>query len=331
MKYLLILFFLASGLKSGYGQAPTNRSCETADPLCYNDERWDDLTGHTEDCTKPLFYYFHSGVSTGNSLVFYSYGEGGSYVFYLLSGDGISSEACEQLNEGTATVVSAGSFSDSGSFSFNFNQSGLYVLRVVFNDCVTVTHIYPDPVPMTPYYLGLELHTDITCPDEHLAPELECRDCITSFSPTVGQYMVSAWVKEKDASMNTTTYSNASIGISFSGDASTYNLAPSGRIIDGWQRIEGLVEVPLGATDIHLSMQTSSGKAYFDDIRFHPLDGSMVSYVYDPVNLRLMAQLDERNYATFYEYDEEGKLIRVKKETERGVMTIQENRDNIQK
>jgi hypothetical protein len=44
-----------------------------------------------------------------------------------------------------------------------------------------------------------------------------------------------------------------------------------------------------------------------------------------------MAELDERNYATFYEYDEEGKLIRVKKETEKGVMTIQENRDNIKK
>ena len=55
----------------------------------------------------------------------------------------------------------------------------------------------------------------------------------------------------------------------------------------------------------------------------------MMSYVYDPISLRLMAELDERNYATLYEYDEEGKLIRVKKETEKGIMTIQENRDNI--
>ena len=55
----------------------------------------------------------------------------------------------------------------------------------------------------------------------------------------------------------------------------------------------------------------------------------MISYVYDPVNLRLVAELDERNYATLYEYDEQGKLIRTKKETERGIMTITENRDNI--
>jgi YD repeat-containing protein len=50
--------------------------------------------------------------------------------------------------------------------------------------------------------------------------------------------------------------------------------------------------------------------------------------VYDPVNLRFTAELDERHFATFYEYDNEGRLVRVKKETERGVMTIQETRQN---
>jgi hypothetical protein len=52
----------------------------------------------------------------------------------------------------------------------------------------------------------------------------------------------------------------------------------------------------------------------------------MKSYVYNSIDLRYMAELDENNYATFYEYDEDGALIRVKKETERGIMTIQENR-----
>ena len=37
-----------------------------------------------------------------------------------------------------------------------------------------------------------------------------------------------------------------------------------------------------------------------------------------------MAVLDENNYATFYEYDLERNLIRVKKETERGIKTIKE-------
>ena len=65
---------------------------------------------------------------------------------------------------------------------------------------------------------------------------------------------------------------------------------------------------------------------FYDDIRIHPFNGNMKSFVYDPITQRLMAELDENNYATMYEYDEEGGLIRVKKETEKGVFTIQETR-----
>ena len=54
----------------------------------------------------------------------------------------------------------------------------------------------------------------------------------------------------------------------------------------------------------------------------------MKSYVYDPITLWLTAELDDNNYATFYEYDQEGQLIRIKKETARGIMTIQESRSS---
>ena len=57
----------------------------------------------------------------------------------------------------------------------------------------------------------------------------------------------------------------------------------------------------------------------------------MKSYVYDPRSMRLMSELDANNYATFYEYDDEGKLVRVKKETERGVMTLKETRTAFKK
>jgi hypothetical protein len=57
----------------------------------------------------------------------------------------------------------------------------------------------------------------------------------------------------------------------------------------------------------------------------------MKSYVYDPVNLRLVAELDENNYAVFYEYDEEGTLIRNKVETKEGIKTIKETRSAKQK
>jgi hypothetical protein len=42
-----------------------------------------------------------------------------------------------------------------------------------------------------------------------------------------------------------------------------------------------------------------------------------------------MADLDENNYASFYEYDLEGNLARLKRETERGIMTIKETKSSI--
>jgi hypothetical protein len=102
-------------------------------------------------------------------------------------------------------------------------------------------------------------------------------------------------------------------------------LQPSGNIIEGWQRYEAPVILPSDASSMTLTLQASdSSTTYFDDIRILPYNAEMKSYVYNPVNLRLMAELDENNYATFYEYDDDGTLIRVKKETERGIQTIKE-------
>jgi|GEM_PF-2342899 len=161
-----------------------------------------------------------------------------------------------------------------------------------------------------------------------------CGDCISSFAPIPGKkYVVSAWTKEKNAVQSKTSYTFPSIKIqypSISGSAGPFS--PTGAIIDGWQRIEGEFVIPSNATDMSVKLEcTGANDCYFDDVRVFPFDGSMKSYVYDPVNMRLVAELDERNYATLYEYDEEGKLVRVKKETEKGKMTIKENRDNTQK
>ncbi|MES2680891.1 MAG: PKD domain-containing protein [Bacteroidota bacterium] len=156
-----------------------------------------------------------------------------------------------------------------------------------------------------------------------------CDDCISSFSPIAGKkYVVSAWAKEDSPAQSRTNYTYPAITLLFpsvSGSAGPF--APSGNIIDGWQRIEAEFTVPSLATDITVELDCSTGDCYYDDIRIFPVDGSMKSYVYDPVTMRLVAELDERNYATLYEYDEEGKLIRVKKETEKGKMTIKETRE----
>jgi YD repeat-containing protein len=66
-----------------------------------------------------------------------------------------------------------------------------------------------------------------------------------------------------------------------------------------------------------------------DDLRIHPSSSAFKSYVYDPNTLKLIAELDNLNFATYYHYDEEGKLIRVLKATKEGIFTIKESRDNI--
>ena len=75
---------------------------------------------------------------------------------------------------------------------------------------------------------------------------------------------------------------------------------------------------------MRLELQAEDGDCYFDDIRITPKESSSNTFVFDPVTLRLSAVLDERNYATFYEYDTEGSLTRIKQETERGIMTVKE-------
>ncbi|HTN08279.1 hypothetical protein, partial [Agriterribacter sp.] len=104
-------------------------------------------------------------------------------------------------------------------------------------------------------------------------------------------------------------------------------LEKTGARIEGWQRYEKIITVPQAATEIFISLKGTQGKSiYVDDIRVQPFNSSVKSFAYDGVSLRLMAELDENNYATFYEYDNDGTLIRVKKETERGIQTIKETR-----
>ncbi len=155
-----------------------------------------------------------------------------------------------------------------------------------------------------------------------------------SFYPEEGKnYIISGWVKEIHPQAKK-GYSSV-IAVQFHDGITQYGgtmeYKPAGEIIDGWQRIVGVVAIPLGLTlpiiDIQLRCKPiGNGDCYFDDIRFYPYNGNMKSFVYDEDTQKLMAELDENNYATYYEYDQEGGLIRVKKETERGVFTIQETR-----
>lgn len=57
----------------------------------------------------------------------------------------------------------------------------------------------------------------------------------------------------------------------------------------------------------------STQDIWFDDVRIQPFKSNMEAYIYTNDYYRLVAKMDEQNYASFYEYDAEGKLERTKK------------------
>jgi hypothetical protein len=66
----------------------------------------------------------------------------------------------------------------------------------------------------------------------------------------------------------------------------------------------------------------SSGGVFIDDIRLQPRNSSMTAYVYDAVNMRLLASFDDQHFGLYYQYTPEGKLMRKFIETEKGKKTI---------
>jgi hypothetical protein len=174
-----------------------------------------------------------------------------------------------------------------------------------------------------------------------LCPPPPCVDC-ASFSPLAGEkYIISGWIKEKDINgkdVEVRKYIYPNIEIKYvdqtdTGIGSPIKFYPSGQLIDGWQRITGEFTIPANIEKLHIGLfnDGSNNIAYFDDIRVNPVNGSLKSFVYDQETQKLMAELDENNYGTFYEYDKEGSLIRIKKETEKGIFTIQESRSGTSK
>jgi hypothetical protein len=188
------------------------------------------------------------------------------------------------------------------NFILNINSQPGYKNLTAENGCITTL-----PIPAT---------------DSMLNP---------IFSPTPNKKMhFSAWVREGCTTTPCTklNYNDSKVKIMFNdGSNTTATINPTGGIIEGWQKVEGDFFIPLTATTMDMKFEnTGTTPNYWDDIRVHPFNANMKSYAYDPTTLRLSAELDENNYATFYEYDEEGQLIRVKKETAQGIKTIKETR-----
>lgn len=219
--------------------------------------------------------------------------------------------------------------SDSRHFDFRDSQnsnskvvqterhSGLSSMRVVSGDVIgVVKEIDPTEQQPNPNIINGEYIVQ------------DC-DCVEDFSPESGDYLVGAWVKDNSETFPT-TYTSPAIRISFtSGGATTVlpDIMASGKIIDGWQRLEGEFTIP---DDVNLEsikvelVNTGSADVFFDDIRIHPFLAGMTTTVYNPDNLLPLATHDGYNYTTFYNYDENLELVRTRVETIEGIKTVSE-------
>lgn len=152
------------------------------------------------------------------------------------------------------------------------------------------------------------------------------------FNPWIhpGEYVLSVWVRDANYLRTNSNYGQR-VKIKIGTNPETTHL-PSGPIVNGWQKIEVSFTLPNNqpnGTDFKISFFGGPNAGWFDDLRIFPKQATMTTYVYDHKNRQLKAMLDENNYATFYEYSQASEMIRVKKETERGIMTIQEQTKSI--
>jgi len=166
------------------------------------------------------------------------------------------------------------------------------------------------------------------------------------FSPDQGKsYLISFWMYNtlgviETLTSNTLVQFQNNITCTGCNNVITFEKISVDPPINGWQRVVYKMNIPntystlpnAAATQMILHNNASGGNnVYIDDLRIQPYQSIMKTYVYDDATRRLAAELDENNFATFYEYDEEGALARVKKETSKGIFTVKEIRKNISK
>jgi hypothetical protein len=271
----------------------------------------------------------------------------GSYQFnlnvngngYLLTAEDFSTASVEVFTE-QGDHEFARSFQSNAELSGIFNVTlckGIHLIRVGFANTFSYTTTQQISLVSTSYIFKFttnaaginykNLSKANSCIYTKPGAATDAMLNPTFSIPANKKMLLSAWVREQCTDCAETGYTSNQISIQFNGNNTDSVMKPSGPVIEGWQRYEGVFTAPANASQVTLNLINTSDKMiYFDDIRIHPFNANMKSYIYDPVNLRLAAELDANNYATYYDYDEEGGLIRTKVETREGIKTIKETR-----
>jgi len=82
-----------------------------------------------------------------------------------------------------------------------------------------------------------------------------------------------------------------------------------------WYRINLVITTGSTLNSIEVGVKPTAGMTIlFDDFRFHPLDGGLTGYVYNPSTKELEYVLDNDNVFTKYEYNDRGQLTKTYRE-----------------
>ncbi len=155
--------------------------------------------------------------------------------------------------------------------------------------------------------------------------------------------LVNLWVKPLENTNNpmpAITVNDFSIGIAHGGIVQPGNVKRIIASVGGWYLIEAKIS--------GINVVTSSGKpeackvvfenrvtsansfdVLIDDIKLQPFKSESKCFVYDPNTQRLQAEFLPSHFAVFYQYNDEGKLVRKLVETEKGIKTVQETQYNL--
>ncbi|MBS1637739.1 MAG: hypothetical protein JST26_17620 [Bacteroidetes bacterium] len=233
-------------------------------------------------------------------------------------------------------------FTSTSNLSSLFAHTGRYSLRIASGVNTPLEVKVPvniDAVPANSFYYS---NPNYAFASTGVVTDYDTYNDV--FSPRSGNaYEFSCWVREnkttgsayytdkayKNPWVTVEFYSNAGALIGSSLAVNPY-VQTDAKIIEGWQRLVFPFSVPSGAYTMKFKFSNqntnASSDVYFDDFRVYPAKSLLKSFVYDPITLKYSATLDENNYATYYVYDSEGKLVITKKETKDGIKTISEGR-----
>ena len=291
--------------------------------------------GHLVVNTTGLYTFGFSGIDNDASVIITKKGSSTQLLYSLLPSGQISNNDFTSKLVKTKTVnLSVGEEYEIsiGYVNLGSGSAGCVNLQWEIPNAGIFTEIpsynlFPDDASFT-------YPNTVTCSIPSVTPDKTNNQLIDKVALIPGKQMLfSYWVKEGLAACNCSTYSNNGISITTNSKTTTMVTTASqvGPIIEGWQRKEYVFTVPTDCSTLSFGLSNSStSDVYFDDLRLLPFNGNMKSFVYDPASLRLVAELDDNNYATLYEYDDDGTLVRVKKETTKGVQTIKETRSALQ-